>query len=128
MVDYMNLTEGEAQVRQDAQMDAEAKYENDMSEMEADRQELEAQLSAAQAIIDKLPKTADGVPVVPGMKVWWSHSNGNIDDAEVCELRDGGCGVIIWDEATGRLAHHLEYVACYSTREAAETAQKEGKA
>ena len=31
---------------------------------------LKDDLDRLQAIVDKLPKTADGVPVVPGMEVW----------------------------------------------------------
>ena len=29
-----------------------------------------AEINRLRAIVDKLPKTADGVPVVPGMEVW----------------------------------------------------------
>ena len=30
-----------------------------------------AEITRLRAIVDKLPKTADGVPITPGMEVWW---------------------------------------------------------
>jgi hypothetical protein len=86
---------------------------------------LVAEIERLKGIVDKLPKTADGVPVYPGMRLWlrcpgeivsgvtrgaWTHgADKSLDSAEVSE--DSG----EWD--TWRLA------ACYSTREA--TAAKE---
>ena len=36
---------------------------------------LKTELEAARAIVAKLPKTADGVPIVPGMHVWFYSRN-----------------------------------------------------
>jgi len=44
-------------------MEPDAEYRHEIHRLEAEVEQL-------QAIIDKLPKTADGVPMVPGMRVW----------------------------------------------------------
>lgn len=59
-----------------------------------------AEVERLQAIVDKLPKTADGVPVVPGMVVWKSN----------CEPTNVGMLLGTW------------VCQCYSTHEAAEAA------
>ena len=33
-------------------------------------------IAELEAIVDKLPKTADGVPVVPGMELWFVNEHG----------------------------------------------------
>ena len=63
---------------------------------------LAAEIERLRAIVAKLPVTADGVPVVPGMSIW-TMLNGTI-----CEVK---CNTI---HGTG------EYTKCYSTCEAAE--------
>ena len=61
-----------------------------------------------EATVERLPKTADGVPVVPGMDTVW----------------------IVWSEGakqtpcTWRLMHLRGHI-CYSTREAAGAARKD---
>jgi len=63
------------------------------------------EIERLRAVVDKLPRTADGVPVVPGLDTVW----------------------ITWSEeakqtlCTWRLMH-LRGHRCYSTREAAEAA------
>jgi len=66
-----------------------------------------------QAIVAKLPKTADGVPIVPGMKVWHMNQFGEIAEAEV-EIRFYGDPLDIVTEQR-----------CYSTRQKAEQAGEE---
>ena len=39
-------------------------------ELQTEAEEVLAEIERLKAIVDKLPKTADGVPVVPGMRVW----------------------------------------------------------
>ena len=62
-----------------------------------------AEIGKLRATVERLPKTADGVPVVPGMDTVW----------------------IVWSEGakqtpcTWRLMHLRGHI-CYSTREAAE--------
>ena len=34
---------------------------------------LQSRIAKLEAIVDKLPKTDDGVPVVPGLEVWINH-------------------------------------------------------
>jgi hypothetical protein len=40
----------------------------------------EAEVARLQAIVDKLPKTADGVAVVPPVSVWIRRQNGRVDE------------------------------------------------
>jgi hypothetical protein len=92
-------------------------------------QECEAEVKRLQAIVDKLPKTADGVPVVPGMNCYFrSHPHGTThkDAGVVCVtlsydgdnyeafLRDGN-----GDEWWAILPEEV-----YSTREAAQAAKE----
>lgn len=65
------------------------------------------EIERLRAIVDRLPKTADGVPIYPGMTVWALIPGLEISDAEVQVVGIGG----VW-----------RY--CYSTREAAEKARK----
>jgi hypothetical protein len=75
---------------------------------------LRRQLSTLQAIVDKLPKTADGVPVVPGMTLWyWSKKHGPQRLEAVMRTTDG-CND--FDLNIESFLH--------STREAAEAAQE----
>jgi hypothetical protein len=57
--------------------------------------------------VDRLPKTADGVPVAYGQYLWYWN-----DSDELCSLKHER-GMSYWDIATD----------CYSTREAAEAAR-----
>ena len=41
---------------------------------------LKAEVKRLRAIVDKLPLTADGVPVVPGMEVVWLGESGGGED------------------------------------------------
>jgi len=76
---------------------------------------------AAEALVDKLPQTADGVPVVPGMTVWWVRND------EVWHgIVAGATSIVVWVKPDkGDLAEAWQPGGCYSTREAAEAARKE---
>jgi len=69
-----------------------------------------------RAIVAKLPKTADGVPVVPGMMVYSDHGEWEVagfrvdEEGKLAEIMSGGFGF-------DRLC-----TGWYSTREAAEAA------
>lgn len=65
------------------------------------------EIERLQAIVAKLPQTADGVPILPGQKVWGIFANKSIEEVEIIRGSQGGM-----------------YPGCYSTREAAEAAQK----
>ena len=69
-------------------------------------QEAEQKIERLQAIVDRLPKTADGVPIVPGMEVWSWMGDAGLMSTEITRIGKGG-----W------------FAACYSTREAAEKAR-----
>ena len=84
-----------------------------------------------QAIVDKLPKTADGVPVAPGMTVYFCRDgsphivgafhewSSDPDEYEV------GDAVPCWNEEKRYSARCLG--DCYSTRKAAEAAINGGR-
>lgn len=70
-----------------------------------------------RTIIDKLPKTADGMPIVPGRTVWVvaNYRNGlRIYKFVVYNLSSIGC--------SDGDRYHWDCHQCYSSREAAEAA------
>jgi hypothetical protein len=70
-----------------------------------------AEVVRLRAIVGKLPKTADGEPVVPGMKLWIVNSSNEAVETEPLLLGD----------SEGWLQDYEMEV--YSTREAAEAAK-----
>jgi len=72
-----------------------------------------------RAIVDKLPKTADGVPMVPGMEVWcigtMRYNNGAMEELSGRTKEHVLMGLQRGKLFEGRL---------YSTREAAEKARE----
>ena len=77
--------------------------------------ELCDEVDRLQAIVDRLPKTADGVPIVADMEVWLIGSN--CDPFQVTVENE----IVIRfpDQETSR--HYTSW--CYSTKEAAEKAR-----
>lgn len=73
---------------------------------------LKERCAELEAIVAKLPKTADGVPVVPGDELWYRRSRGWLVVAET---------VGSYDDHNGD-SHTVSLEQCYSTREAAEKA------
>ena len=71
--------------------------------------ELQEENDRLQAIVAKLPKTADGVPVVPGMEVWQDCFDG-------IKQRWAASGI----EDDRAMVTSFVYAECYSTRKAAE--------
>ena len=75
------------------------------------------ELERLSAIVEKLPKTADGVPVVPGVdNVWQWHSDWGWTE---CAVELGGC---VDEHLADAYGGSIKY--CYSTREAALAAKK----
>jgi hypothetical protein len=72
-----------------------------------------------QDIVDKLPQTADGVPVVPGMKVYAKDPTGYIQGYDV------GTNSARTDSSIPEPTYLQYNWHCYSTREAAEAAGKD---
>ena len=78
--------------------------------------DLDAAYRELRAIVDKLPKTADGVSVVPHVDIVWAICNGRI------ESRHWYRGDRSW--VYGELSQYTVRVdECYSTRAAAEAAK-----
>lgn len=71
--------------------------------------EMKARLDAAEAIVAKLPKTADGVPMIHGETYWY---NGAMGDIIECHSE-----LVVGTETCG-----CPTFSCYSTREAADAA------
>ena len=84
------------------------------------RKDSDDQAEELRAIVDKLPKTADGVPVVLGMNVWWPTDSPHI----VREM--GHPHGLVLDTDRSR-TYYVPASDCFSTREAAEAA-KDGSA
>ena len=91
-----------------------------------------AELTRLREVVEKLPKTADGVPVVPGATVYHCRDRLYPDGFYPILMRMSGpycCGESCWDEgcqsdhASGR---HVDYAQCFSTREAAQAAAAKG--
>jgi hypothetical protein len=79
------------------------------------------EIARLRAIVAKLPKTADGVPVVPGSIVYrWSDMHEQLLECEVSTFQR-------WDDAympaVTRGNFQTNALWCYSTREAAEKAR-----
>ena len=73
------------------------------------------EIGRLRAIVDKLPKTANGVPVVPGMKLW---------DANVSLAPYGPIDVVMaGNDGDYYQPHEWDWDNCYSTKEAAEAAK-----
>jgi hypothetical protein len=77
---------------------------------EASLERLQAEVDRLKAIVGKLPKTADSVPIVPGMTVYHRDWEGNVTEERTS-----------WAPPYPKV-----FGCCYSTREAA-VARKEGE-
>jgi hypothetical protein len=81
---------------------------------------LEADLERLRRMVEKLPRTADGVPVVPGME-FWENSSGR-DPTSWHAWRFGRVsGILVVDT----LVEPLPLFKVYSTLDAAEAASKQ---
>lgn len=78
---------------------------------------LRAEIARLQAVVDKLPKTADLVPIVPGMKLWMPGRCG----PATATLRGQFEAYPIYAEGWGM---NVAGGAVYSTREAADVAKE----
>ena len=78
---------------------------------------LQNEVSALGDIVDKLPKTADGVAIVPGMIIWPQHM---LDDELGARTHIGIVDLNIGDE---HLDRDIKLETCYSTKKAAEKAK-----
>lgn len=79
-------------------------------------EQLETEIARLREIVDKLPKTADGVPVVPGMKVYYAIVKEDLRVRDIYASR-------INSSSPTRFSC---WSSIYSTREAAEAAAKTG--
>ena len=80
------------------------------------------EIERLQEIVDKLWKTADGVPLLPDMTVWtFSASRDNqVESAMVAGFSDGEVKVVFPDG----VRWYYDPKDCYSTPEAAEAARE----
>jgi len=105
-------------------------------ESKAEITRIRTELALAETIMDKLPRTADGVPLIPqanGNLVWWCDQFGNAYwNRNVVQGGDGlWYGHIGWMVDFPRNSRNEDpdynrcrpLSECYSTREAAEAAR-----
>ena len=90
-------------------------YDEVIDQPQPCRKCLNEDIERLQAIVDKLSKTADGVPVVPGMDVWLPGYPKYPGEVEADAYGVNPC--VDWPE---KLYHPCKL---YSTREAAEVAR-----
>lgn len=83
---------------------------------------MKARLDALQAVVDKLPKTADGVPVVPGMTCWRLHDYVGPLDGHVVAIRNNSPRITLAGQGQTVSFPTREV---FSTRALAEAALKE---
>jgi len=74
------------------------------------------EITRLRAIVDKQPKTADGVVVFEGMKVWSNQGQTTIEDE---------ISTVVLHDAGEYSFLEVNYPKYYSTREAASAALKE---
>ena len=70
----------------------------------------DAEIERLRATVDRLPKTADGVPVTPGMECWYRSCGGRVVSFQISDWGDIATD---WDDSGPRY---------YSTRAAAREA------
>lgn len=79
--------------------------------------DLEEEIEQLEAIVDKLPKTADGVPVTPGMTIWFNTRKSEAKGFIVASVGTGFCE--LKDKPRG--CYHDKF---YSSKQAAEAARE----
>ena len=80
--------------------------------------DISRKLVQLQAVVDKLPKTADGVLIEPSMKVYAFDPIGYLQGYDVQGM--GMC-----DDSSSPSVAYIPWLRCYSTHEAAREAAKE---
>jgi len=115
-IDWYDNGPGENFKRKAAADRAESRRKAEEKE-EAEKRAKEAEVERLRAIVAKLPKTADGVPVVPGMKLWEINKhNGGIHSFTAFWIGKD-------DFALSELGRRCHVSCLYSSREAAEKAK-----
>ena len=77
---------------------------------------LEAEIARLQSIVDALPKTADGVTMVPGMTIWTDYDRGR--EVTGFEVRNGILTCVEYTDGFDKCCGRY-----YSTCEAAQEAR-----
>ena len=97
---------------------------NNMFHLEhEDHPVLLAKIKSLQAVVKQLPKTADGVPVAPGMKVFYRHAvGGTIYSDVIADLTPYSTD----PESSIWAGGEIGVDQCYSTEAAARAAGEEG--
>ena len=96
--------------------------------------ELEREIERLNDVVDKLPKTADGVACYNGMMVWMINGDKSITSGPVCWMGDAtpplGADMLAHGGYRNTLGAWCDEwyrpADCYSTREAAEAAKGGG--
>lgn len=106
-------------------------WHEELLELRAERDALAAELARLRTLEAALPKTADGVPVVPGSgsRLWYIHPDSHTiyERSYTADMRDARSHWI----GDHQERHDVVWIGveqCYSTREAAEAAREAEKA
>ena len=102
-----------------------ARLQTALEAIEISYKGMQERAEEAEAVVEKLPKTADGVSIVPGMTVY-IFVGGHIDEREVRGPYGLACLLVREPARHGACegTRHELAGSCYSTREAAETARE----
>ena len=88
--------------------------------------DLEAENKRLAAIVDRLPKTTDGVPITPGMTVWTYNPGYEEEILSYIVARIALCDKGDWwiaDKTADTWQGGMEPDECYSTEQAAREAE-----
>jgi len=123
MIDWLNPSDDVLDARSIGFAEGQQSRDEEVAALTTERDALAAELDRLSRIEAALPKTADGVTIVPGMEVW----------ANIGDIEPWHCGVVsihVSEEydLTVRDGDGEEDEAntddCYSSREAAKKARK----
>lgn len=91
-----------------------------------DRADAAAEIERLRAIVDRLPKTADGASIVNGDRIYEAPCtiSGRVVEHSVQHVDDDGW-LVISDDGSYEPPIIANLSRCYSTREAAEAAAEE---
>lgn len=81
----------------------------------------QVRMEELEAVVDEYPKTADGIRIVRGMKVYAFDPGG--DYLQGYDVH----GMSLYDDSSYPSRSYIPFVSCYSSREAAEQAREESQ-
>lgn len=131
MSDWLNPSDDVLDARSIGFAEGQQSRDEEVAALTAERDALAAELARLRTLEAALPKTADGVPVVPGSgsRLWYIHPDSHTiyERSYTADMRDARSHWI----GDHQERHDVVWIGveqCYSTREAAEAAREAEKA